>query len=170
MIGAMSTERTPTGRRDTRDADVALVLERQFARPREDVWAALTDPVQLERWIGTWTGDPASGTVDFAMTAEGDDVEPGPATILACRPPELLAVSLGEGWRLELELADSAGGTRLVFAHLVDDAAAMADVGPGWEYYLDRLAAALSDTDVGAIDFADYHPGQCQYYRGLFAG
>jgi hypothetical protein len=58
----------------------------------------------------------------------------------------------------------------LTFAHFVDDAEAMADVGPGWEYYLDRLTVVLAGGDVATVDFADYHPGQCEYYRELFAG
>ena len=45
-----------------------LVQTRTFAAPIEDVWAAITEPERLARWIGTWTGDPASGRVRFAMT------------------------------------------------------------------------------------------------------
>ena len=43
-----------------------------------------------------------------------------------------------------------------------------AGVGPGWEYYLDRLVAAETGGDVAAIDFDDYHPAQSDYYRALF--
>ena len=39
-------------------------------------------------------------------------------------------------------------------------------VGPGWEYYLDRLVAAETDGDVAAIDFErDYYPAMADYYR-----
>ena len=40
---------------------------------------------------------------------------------------------------------------------------------PGWEYYLDRLVAAISGQDVAAIDFGrDYHPAMSDHYRDLF--
>ncbi|NQX33556.1 SRPBCC domain-containing protein [Herbiconiux sp. VKM Ac-2851] len=164
----MSTARTPTGRREPRGGADALVLERAFPDAAETVWAAITEPARLERWIGTWSGDPATGTVDFAMTAEGEDVPAEPVEVSVCEAPSRLAVSLGEGWRLELTLAAAAPGTVLTFAHLVDDPAAMADVGPGWEYYLDRLTVALAGGEVADIRFTDYHPAQCDYYRELF--
>ena len=69
----MSTT-TPLGRREHRDGAEHLVFTRTFAAPVDDVWAACTDPRRMERWIGTWTGDPASGEVVFRMTAEGEDV------------------------------------------------------------------------------------------------
>ena len=166
----MGIARTATGRREARGGADALVLERAFPDAAGAVWAAITEPARLERWIGTWSGDPASGTVEFAMTAEGEDVPAEPVTISSCEPRSLLAVSLGEGWRLELALTAAGPGTVLTFAHLVDDPAAMVDVGPGWEYYLDRLTVVLAGGDVATVDFADYHPGQCDYYRELFAG
>jgi len=65
---------TATGRRDDRDGTAYVVFERTFAAPIEDVWAAVTDPERLVRWIGTWSGDPSSGEIAFWMTAEGEDV------------------------------------------------------------------------------------------------
>ena len=43
------------------------------------------------------------------------------------------------------------------------------DVGPGWDYYLDRLVAAETGGDVVAVDFAEYHPADADHYRGLFS-
>ena len=68
-----------------------LVIVREFAAPIEDVWASVTEPARLERWIGTFTGDPASGSVMFAMTAESDVRRPRrwrswSASLLACWP------------------------------------------------------------------------------------
>src|SRR3990170_2940458 len=62
----MSTP-TPTGRREERSGRQFLVMERRFEAPIDAVWAAITEPERLARWIGTWTGDPASGAVDFRM-------------------------------------------------------------------------------------------------------
>ena len=39
-------------------------------------------------------------------------------------------------------------------------------MGPGWEYYLDRLVAAETGGDLAAIDFErDYYPAMAEYYR-----
>ena len=44
----------------------------------------------------------------------------------------------------------------------------MESVGPGWEYYLDRLVAAETGGDPDAVDFArDYHPAMSGHYRPL---
>jgi hypothetical protein len=51
----------------------------------------------------------------------------------------------------------------------MSDPTVAADVGPGWDYYLDRLVAAETGGDVAAIDFTDYHPADCEYYRSLFS-
>ena len=42
-------------------------------------------------------------------------------------------------------------------------------VGPGWEYYLDRLVAAVSDGEVAAINWdRDYYPAMVEHYRSQF--
>ncbi|GAA3526624.1 ATPase [Aeromicrobium flavum] len=164
----------PTGRRETRDGRAVVVLTRTFDVPVEDVWAAITVSERLERWIGTWTGDPAAGTVQFRMNAEGEDVQAEPFTIHRCEPPHVLAVSSraadGEpAFELLLELTEADGTTTLTFSQPMSDPELAADVGPGWEYYLDRLMAAEAGDDVAAIDFNDYHPAQSDHYRQLFA-
>jgi uncharacterized protein YndB with AHSA1/START domain len=178
----------PTGRREDRASGTAIVLDRRFDATAAEVWAALTEPGQLERWIGTWSGDPASGAVVFRMTAEGDHVDPEPTVILACIPRERLALSIGTdgseapeatdgtadadstgAWRLDLTLTNDGPATELTFAQLLDDPTAVGDIAPGWEYYLDRLTAVLRGTDVSAIRFTDYHPAQSAHYRTLFS-
>ena len=159
----MSTDDTTTtsrpkaaGRREDRDGAPHVVIERTFRAPVTDVWAAVTEPARLERWIGTWTGDPASGTVQFRMTAEGEDIEAEPMTVHECDPPRRLVLSWMSGatggrWHVELDLVEADGVTTLTFAQRVPDTATGRDVGPGWEYYLDRLTAAESDGDVAAV-------------------
>ena len=135
-----------------------------------DVWAAVTEPDRLERWIGTWAGDPASGTVQFRMTAEGEDIEAEPMTVHECDPPRRLVLSWMSGatssrWHVELDLAEAGGVTTLTFAQRVPDTATGRDVGPGWEYYLDRLTAAESGGDVAAVAWPDYE-GMAGHYEG----
>ena len=39
-------------------------------------------------------------------------------------------------------------------------------VGPGWEYYLDRLVAAETGGDPATVDFdRDYYPAMAEHYR-----
>lgn len=42
-------------------------------------------------------------------------------------------------------------------------------VGPGWDYYLDRLAVAETGGDPASVDFGDYHPVHAQHYLDMFS-
>ncbi|HET6563176.1 MAG TPA: SRPBCC family protein [Marmoricola sp.] len=163
----------PTGRLEQREGTSHVVLERTFRAPIEDVWAAVTEPGRLERWIGTYAGDPATGEVAFRMTAEGDQAPEERMEIRACTPPRHLALTshTGEGsWQLDLRLREEDGTTLLEFAQASMDPVEAESVGPGWEYYLDRLVAAETGGDPSSIDFeADYYPAMSTHYRGLFS-
>jgi uncharacterized protein YndB with AHSA1/START domain len=165
---------TPTGRIDHDGGRRTLRLTRSFRAPIEDVWAAVTEPERLERWIGTYTGDPADGKVSFRMTFEegGQAEEGGPAEemeIRECIPPERLAVTSHVGeqvWYLELELVEEDGVTTLSFSQPELDPVDGESIGPGWEYYLDRMVVAEAGGDVATIDFErDYYPAMADYYR-----
>lgn len=162
----------PAGRLEDGPNGRELLLERSFRAPIEDVWAAVTESERLERWIGRWEGDPRTGRVSFQPTAEGEDALSEEVEILDCQAPQRLAVITstgGQRWRLRLDLSHADGITRLVFAMLIEDDETIGEVGPGWEYYLDRLAAALDDGDPAGIDWDDYYPATRDYYRGLLA-
>jgi uncharacterized protein YndB with AHSA1/START domain len=169
----MTTTATPrpTGRREERHGETHLVFERTFRAPIEDVWAAVTESGRLSRWIGEWSGDPASGSVTFRMTAEGDDVGDETIWIDECVPPRRLVMRSAQPddpdrlWAWEVDLAESDGTTTLTFAQGVTDKTLAEGVGPGWDYYLDRLVAAETGTDVGAVDFDDYYPAFTDHYR-----
>lgn len=162
-----------TGRRATREGHDCVVFDRTFRAPIESVWAAVTEPDRLERWIGTWSGDPASGSVIFRMTAEGEDAPAEGVGINECDPPHRLSVTMnveGEAnsWHLVLELVHEDGTTTLTFSQRMSDAETASSVGPGWEYYLDRLVASEAGQDVSGVLWEDYYPAQSDYYRGLF--
>jgi uncharacterized protein YndB with AHSA1/START domain len=161
----------PTGTIDHDGERRTLRLARTFSAPIEDVWASVTEPHRLERWIGTFTGDPATGKVTFRMTAEGEDAPEEDMVIRECDPPRRLAVTAQAGvhqWQLELDLREEGGITTLSFTQPDLDQEDGPSVGPGWEYYLDRLDAALTGGDVSAISFErDYYPAMEDYYRRL---
>lgn len=176
---------TPIGRRAQRDGTAHLVIERTFAAPIEDVWAAVSEPARMQRWIGTYTGDPTAGEVVFSMTAEGEDAPAETYLVESCRPPEHYAVRSREPqpwradgtgeplvWRLVVDLAEADGITTLTFAQTLDTTAAgevAASVGPGWHYYLDRLIADLDGRGAATVTWSDaYDPGLAPDYRALF--
>ena len=159
-----------TGRLERRGTDDHLVWERTFRAPVDDVWASFTDSGRLARWFGTWTGDPADGFVTVQMNAEGDAAEPSRFEIRACDPPTRLVVDVvdeGGAWFLDLELREEAGTTTLTFSQRIDDVSVVEHTGPGWEWYLDRLVAAESGDDPGALDFDAYLTATHDHYRAL---
>lgn len=161
----------PHGRLQSTPDGYDLVLTRQFPAPITDVWASLTEPDRTARWYGPWEGEGRPGrTVRLQMTAE-DGAPWTDVHIDECEPPEHLAVtSLDDTgtFRLELWLSESAGRTTLRFVQHLDTLDGVADFGPGWEYYLDRLAVSLTGPLAGrsALAWPDY-VGQREHYAEL---
>ncbi len=119
------------------------------------------------------------------MTAEGDAVPEEVYLVEACEPPSRFAVRSrdaapfsedGSGprvtWRHTLELTESDGVTTLTFTQAVPDGPVGADVaasvGPGWDYYLDRLVAAVDGADPAEVAWPPYLE-HSPHYRGLFS-
>lgn len=167
---------TPTGRRRDHGGETYCEWQRTFHAPIDDVWAAVTEPERLARWIGSWTGDPDDGHVKFQMLFEGDDIPAEHFRIDECVRPRRLRITTSmpydsenpEHWLLRLDLEESDGVTTLTFAQNVPDPKMAEGVGPGWDYYLDRMVAAETGADVTAVDFARYSPEMSGYYLAEF--
>lgn len=149
-------------------AQRTLVLRRQFTAPIDGVWASIVESDRLSRWFGTWSGDPSTGTVSVTMNAEAEPMPPAPFEIQVCEPPRLLSVSATDDygtWRLEAELTEADGMTTLVLTQRDVDPGTVAETGPGWEWYLDRLVAAVHDGRMPTLeDFnVTYIPMASQY-------
>jgi uncharacterized protein YndB with AHSA1/START domain len=159
----------PTGTVDREGR--SLVLTRSFAAPVEDVWASITESERLGRWFGTWTGDPADGFVMVTMNAEPEPGTPLRYDIDACDPPRLLRISANDDaghWVLAVELAEDDDGTTLTFRQEEVDLSAVGDMGPGWEWYLDRLAAAVAGTEPpGLAEFETDHMALAPAYAAM---
>ena len=169
------TTPTATGHRREHADGVYCEWTRTFRAPIEDVWAAVTEPQRLARWLGTWTGDPTTGEVKFQMLFE-DEMPAERFRIDECDAPHRLRVTTSmpydgenpEHWQLRLDLAEEGGITTLTFAQIVPDPAMAENVGPGWDYYLDRLVAAEADRDPATVNFEDYYPALSAHYRKEF--
>ena len=162
----------PTGRLVATPEGRDLVLERTFRADTEDVWASITESERTARWFASWTGEAGVGrTVRFRMAHEEGAPE-GDLRIDACDPPHHLAVTTIEdhgSWELSAQLVQVGDTTTLTFTHhrLPDDLRPE-DVGPGWEYYLDLLAASRDDLPLPAYE--GYGDRFGDHYRGLAAG
>lgn len=155
--------------RPTTDDQFELVLHRHFDVKPETVWTVLTDSVECGRWMGTWEGDPSSGIVHMKMVAEeGDALQE--VKILECRAPEVVKVQQGpadQPWTLEVHLAENGPTTELTFIQpMARDfvLSMLSEVGPGWEYYMDRLVAAVAEEDANEIAWDDYYPALKEPY------
>lgn len=158
----------PTGRVERHGDRCTVVLSRTFDAPIDQVWAAVTESDRTARWFGPWSGDPTTGRVTVILSAE-DGAPPSEIEIRECRAPHSLRTSTqseGGEWLLDLELAEVGGSTTLTLTHPDVDPAMVEAIGPGWEYYLDRLVAAETGGDPSAVDFErDYFPAMAEHYR-----
>lgn len=123
---------------------VRLVYHRNFLLPIGDVWEAFTDPDRLSRWYGTYTGDPTTGRVRLTMIDDHDSATTD-VRIVRCSPPTGFSVEV-DGWLLEVALHHVGRVTTLEFTHRHVPRSEAGEIGPGWQYYLDRLDAALTDS------------------------
>jgi hypothetical protein len=99
------------------------------------------------------------------MTAEGD-APAGTVRILECEPPRRFLGDFDEGesiWRLGFTLSEEDGVTTMEFRMVLGDHVNVADTGPGWEYYLDRLVATMEGSPF--VEFDEYYPAQADYWR-----
>lgn len=166
-----------TGHKEVHDGTAYVAFTRTFRAPIDDVWAAVTESDRLGRWIGTWEGDPAEGQVTFQMTFEGDEASSETFTIDVCEPPHRLEITTElpdnggnqTTWQIRVELVEHDGVTTLRFAQDVPEPEMATGVGPGWDYYLDRMVLAEAGGDPSTLEFDDYYPVFADHYRAEFA-
>lgn len=156
----------------TRTAQGALELRREFTESPSTLWRYLADSEYLALWYGSWQGDPERGVVDVVLLAE-DGAPTEQVQILHCDSrTRQLTVRLGTdatAWQLELGVEAAGAGSRLVFQMAALDRQLAGSVGPGWDYYLDRLVAAVSGADPASVEFEPgYYPALSRYYEELF--
>lgn len=161
------TDKQPTGQSLATTDGALIQLSRSIAHPVDRVWEFLTDSDQLGRWYGTYTGEPGSGEVSLTFVESPD--QEGKVRIDDCSPSERLAVTLldapGGDWTLAVALeADGDEATSLTFTQTLSDFSGAGDIGPGWEYYLDRLEAVLDDRDADSVEWSSFHPSMVEHY------
>lgn len=145
-----------------------LIVTRTLSLTQEEAWRWVTDSDRLEKWFGTWTGDGSlGGRVEVTMNAEEEE-STSKGEITACVPGHSYELTIGTGmgeWYLGLQVEPADEGSTLTFIQHLDDETPIGSIGAGWEYYLDRLIAAIEGTEMP--DFNDYWPAMGPYFEGL---
>ncbi len=131
--------------------------EVQIAAPQATVFAFLTDPEKILRWMGTEaTVEPHLDGL-YLVNVTGEDTVQGRFTEVI--PVHRLAYSFG--WQghdkmppgsslIEIDLLERDGGTLLRMTHSgLPDAEICAAHEQGWAHYLARLAVAAAGGDPG---------------------
>ncbi|WP_280468028.1 hypothetical protein [Nocardia cyriacigeorgica] len=124
---------------DHPDDLVLLHYLRSFRHPVLEVWAACTEPRQIVRWFGAVTGTGTDLVIDPL-----DGPIPGPLKVHIERctaPNELLARVNGSGLELRLSQVGVVTNLELVRRHVPP--VQTTEVGPRWQYLLDRFTAYL---------------------------
>jgi uncharacterized protein YndB with AHSA1/START domain len=134
--------------------------ETQIAAPPATVFAFLTDPEKLMRWMGSEATTAAYPGGLYLIKGVGDDRRAARGAFLEVVPVHRLAYSFG--WEgsdevppgsslVEIDLVENDGGTLLRMAHSgLPNAAQCTNHDRGWAHHLDRLsiAAAGRNSDV----------------------
>lgn len=149
--GAGTLERTPSGYR--------VKFVRNYDRPLEELWEAISSPEGLDSWYPTKLR--TDGVVGNLVTETFEDEDgasvPAPTgTLTAYDPPNVFeyriegpdeaphAGMLGDQTiRMEARASEDGRGSTLVFTHDVQTLPTALDVLGGWHYCLEFLALQM---------------------------
>lgn len=133
------------GTLERRDGRAVLHFTRPLRHRPEQVWQALTDPVELAAWFPTTIeGELAPGAaLRFVLRELEAPAFSGEA--ITVDPPSLLVFQWGDEL-LRFELEPDGEGTLLHFSAAFYELGKAARDGGGWHDCLDRLGDALDGT------------------------
>lgn len=137
---------------DVRLEGWTLIFVRELPQPREAVWAALTDPGELDQWA-PYTAHSDLGTPGEAtlIMVDGSSRADLPITVLTADEPAVLEHTWGPD-RLRWELHErDGGGTTLTLRHTLSDRDQAAMIAAGWHLCLDVQGHLLDGQPVGVI-------------------
>ena len=135
----------------TDDGTTTLVFVRDLRHPPAAVWAALTDPDQLDAWA-PFSADRDLGSPGAAVLTlfSGDGTEAQPATVRRAERPHLLEYTWGTDL-LRWELSRLGDGTRLTLRHTIADRSLLPMMAAGWHICFDVADLLLAGDPVGPI-------------------
>ncbi len=129
------------------DRRVSVRLTRRYDAAPSDVWAALTEPDSLRRWLGLPQELKLSPGGAFQVVVAGEPPEVLAGRVREVEPQRLLELD----WRypgeqpsiVRFELSGDGQETILVLDHRRLEERLGEAYGAGWTRYLDRLAAEI---------------------------
>jgi uncharacterized protein YndB with AHSA1/START domain len=154
----------------TKERGYVLVYQRLFDAPAERVWAAITDPVILARWLCQEIEvDLRLGGAIVIPFHHGTETMRG--TIRALEPGRLLEYSWNEDGApvsvVRWSISQWSSGSRLTMTHTLPSGSTPSlatELGGGWHAILDRLAPALAGSE------AAYDPAKVRALEDNYAG
>jgi uncharacterized protein YndB with AHSA1/START domain len=173
----MSTDTQPDGTVERHDdGRVTLRYERRLAHPLARVWAAITEPDELARWLGAADYDLRPGGA-VVLRWLNTDLEGNAAvlhgTISALEPPRLLEIMGDIHGTLRWELrADGADATQLTFSSTMaePEGEMLPMTLAGWHVHLDHLAGALEGETVHWPRWYELHYPAWQVHFARYGG
>lgn len=149
------------------DAGWTLTFRRELAHPPDQVWSALTDPIEISEWAPFNASRNLAEPGDMVLTMVGgaatsdDDIDL-PSTVTESEAPLVLEYLWGtERLRWELEPTDA--GTLLTLHHTTDQSQNLPKMTAGWHLCLDVMDLFLDGHPIGRIageDAYDHGWGQ----------
>jgi uncharacterized protein YndB with AHSA1/START domain len=130
----------------TPDGLYELRFERLFPYPVEKVWAALSEPDQIGKWLAGGNIAPVTGQ-EFTLRWDhtGDTMD---SRVIRADAPRLLEFvwQFGDGPAsvVRWELAPDPAGTRFTLTHTGLSTNELEDTAPGWHAHLDLLEKLLN--------------------------
>lgn len=120
-------------------------VEHVYATGIDDLWAAITQPPRLSRWIGQVEGDLRPGGRFRASFTSGWS---GSGIVETCDAPHRLRVRTwqegSDTTTMEAVLTSEGAGTRLVIEERGLPLAEYADHGAGWQAHAEDLEAVVA--------------------------
>lgn len=149
------------------DSGLRVVVERTLPYDVDEIWRIFTTAEGLDTWIGVLRGSKDSGDLTFSMVDQGQEANPAIVRIHRCRAPFELSVSTESeygNWHLGIELARLNEATSVKFIHDLGPSDDPSNIGPGWEYYMERVAFALGNKDANSVLWDDFYPVLAEHY------
>ncbi len=135
-----------TGRYEVRDGRPMVHFERTVAHPVTAVWAAVTDPTQLQEWFPTSVKLSALAPgAEIAFHFPQDAYPPMAGTVLAVERERRFEFTWGEDrLTFELEPRDAGDACRLSLTVVLAGAEKAARDAAGWDQCLDALETVVA--------------------------
>lgn len=165
-----------------------VTFVREYDRPLEDLWEAISTPDGLDTWYPTKVRHEGVVGSKITETFESEDGTPPedvpPSTLTAYEPPHVIEMRVNgpaeseypgmrglQTIRMEASVDTDPegapnGGSRLTFTHDLEYEDSALNVLPGWHWCLEFLALHMGEEGDGSKEF---HDRLVEWYETAFS-